>query len=67
MALYSVFLGIGQLGGGLAGGSFAQAWSLDGLVYLNAILVAIAILAVLRLSVQERAFSPKLARLGFAA
>ncbi|MFI5269328.1 MAG: MFS transporter, partial [Chloroflexota bacterium] len=53
MALYSVFLGIGQLGGGLAGGSFAQAWSLDGLVYLNAILVAIAILAVLRLSVQE--------------
>ena len=40
MGLYSVLLGAGQLLGGWAGGFFAQAWAVDGLILLTVLLAA---------------------------
>jgi MFS family permease len=49
MGLYSVMLGLGQLIGGALGGPFAQAWGVDGLILLTALLgsAALLVLAVL--------------------
>lgn len=47
MGLYSLFLGVGEVVGGTAGGRFAQAWGIDGLIFLTLILAAIAMVAVL--------------------
>ncbi|MBI2886116.1 MAG: MFS transporter [Chloroflexi bacterium] len=38
MGLYSVFLGVGQLLGGWLGGFFAEAWGVDGLILVTALL-----------------------------
>ncbi len=43
MGLYSVLIGGGQLIGSWAGGYFASAWAVDGLVYLTAILGGLAL------------------------
>lgn len=43
MGLYSVLIGGGQLIGGWAGGFFAKAWAVDGLVYLTALLGLLAL------------------------
>jgi len=47
MGLYSVLIGGGQLIGGWAGGFFANAWAVDGLVYLTALLGLLALAGLL--------------------
>jgi len=54
MGLYSVFLGAGELIGGLAGGPFAEAWGFDGLIYLTLGLATLATVSVLAVRRRER-------------
>jgi len=62
MGLYSIFLSIGEVTGGVAGGPFAQAWGLDGMVFLTVILAAAATLTVVLLRRTDARFpSPALA------
>lgn len=42
MGLYSMLLGLGQLSGGWFGGFFAEAWAVDGLIFLTVLLGATA-------------------------
>jgi MFS family permease len=49
MGLYSVFLGLGQIVGSIAGGVAAQAAGLDGIFVASLILLAIAFLPISRL------------------
>jgi MFS family permease len=55
MGLYSIFLGVGQLMGNGLGGVFARLWGFDGLVYLTALLAAVALGSLLALFRQEKA------------
>jgi MFS family permease len=54
MGLYSVMLGLGQLGGSALGSPFAELWGVDGLILLTAILVTGSLLTVLGLRHYER-------------
>jgi MFS family permease len=54
MGLYSVFLGIGQVIGTTAGGFFATAAGIDGLLLLSGILGAIMFLTLVALRKQEQ-------------
>ncbi len=54
MGLYSVFLGLGQMLGNGLGGVFARDFGFDGLIYLTAILAAVALVSLLWLFKQER-------------
>ena len=54
MGLYSVFLGLGQLLGNSLGGLFAEQWGFDGLIYLTALLGAVALISLLSLFYWER-------------
>ncbi|HEY8692077.1 MAG TPA: MFS transporter, partial [Chloroflexota bacterium] len=49
MGLYSIFLSVGEVTGGVAGGPFAQAWGLDGMIFLTVILAAAATITVVLL------------------
>jgi predicted MFS family arabinose efflux permease len=49
MGLYSVFLGVGQLLGAMAGGYFAQRSGIDGLLWLSAAFGIITLLSLLLL------------------
>jgi MFS family permease len=49
MGLYSIFLSIGEVTGGVAGGPFAQAWGLDGMVVLTLILAGASMITVVLL------------------
>jgi MFS family permease len=53
MGLYSVFLGLGQVVGAILGGFFASWKGIDGLLVATAILLAIGIVALLRLRGME--------------
>jgi predicted MFS family arabinose efflux permease len=54
MGLYSVMLGLGQLGGSALGSPFAELWGVDGLILLTAILGTGSLLTVLGLRRYER-------------
>jgi predicted MFS family arabinose efflux permease len=47
MGLYSLFLGVGEVIGGVLGGRFAEVWGLDGLIFATVILVLIAFASIL--------------------
>src|SRR5712692_10067929 len=49
MGLYSIVLSVGEVSGGVLGGLFAQAWGLDGMIFLTLILAAAAMVTVLLL------------------
>jgi MFS family permease len=49
MGLYSIFLSVGEVAGGVAGGPFAQAWGLDGMIFLTLILAGASMVTVLLL------------------
>lgn len=49
MGLYSVILSIGGVVGGVAGGPFAQAWGLDGMIGLTVVLASASMATVLLL------------------
>ncbi len=49
MGLYSVFLSIGEVTGGAAGGSFAHAWGIDGMIFLTLLLGTAALSTVVLL------------------
>ncbi|MFI5269327.1 MAG: hypothetical protein ACHQ7M_18280, partial [Chloroflexota bacterium] len=49
MGLYSIFLSVGEVTGGVAGGPFAQAWGLDGMIFLTVILAGASMLTVVLL------------------
>ncbi len=53
MGLYSVFLGLGQIIGSIAGGFAAQVAGLDGIFVASFILLAIAVLPIRRLRLYE--------------
>jgi MFS family permease len=53
MGLYSVFLGIGQIIGGLAGGAGADVAGIDGLIVVSVCLLLIAIVPLGRLRASE--------------
>ena len=53
MGLYSVFLGLGQILGSLAGGAAAQVAGLDGIFLASLVLLAVAIVPIRRLSRYE--------------
>jgi predicted MFS family arabinose efflux permease len=54
MGLYSIFLGLGQIIGNGLGGVFANRAGFDGLIYMTALLVSVALLSLLWLFWQER-------------
>lgn len=54
MGLYSVFLGVGQIVGSLAGGVAADARGIDGLLLATLVLLAVALLPLWRLRAYER-------------
>jgi MFS family permease len=58
MGLYSIFLSAGEIGGGVAGGPFAQAWGLDGMIGLTLGLTAAAAATILLLRRSERTHPP---------
>jgi MFS family permease len=49
MGMYSVFLGLGQIGGSLLGGVAAQRAGLDGVFMVSFVLLAVAVLPITRL------------------
>ena len=49
MGLYSVFLGVGQIGGALIGGVLAQWQGMDGLLVGTAAILALALIPLARL------------------
>lgn len=49
MGLYSIFLSLGEVGGGVAGGPFAQMWGMDGMIFLTLILAGASMVTVLLL------------------
>ncbi|MHB8892415.1 MAG: MFS transporter [Candidatus Limnocylindrales bacterium] len=53
MGLYSVFLGLGQILGSVAGGAAAQVAGLDGIFLASLVLLAVAIVPIRRLSRYE--------------
>jgi MFS family permease len=61
LGLYSVFLGVGQLIGGAAGGFFAEWRSVDGMLVLTAIFGGIAALGIISLLRWEKSPGPVVA------
>jgi predicted MFS family arabinose efflux permease len=49
MGLYSVFLGVGQIGGALIGGLAADAYGMDGLLVGTGVILAVALIPLQRL------------------
>jgi MFS family permease len=58
MGLYSIFLSAGEIGGGAAGGPFAQAWGMDGMIGLTLALATAAAATVLLLRDREARHPP---------
>ena len=58
MGLYSVFLGIGQITGGLVGGVAADARGIDGLLVATLVLLVVAVLPLVRLRAYEHLTHP---------
>jgi MFS family permease len=54
MGLYSIFLGLGQILGNGLGGLFTHSFGFDGLIYLTALLAAVALFSLLWLFRQEK-------------
>jgi MFS family permease len=53
MGLYSIFLSVGAVVGGVAGGPFAQRWGLDGIIFMTIVLSTLSLVTVLRLRRHE--------------
>ncbi len=49
MGLYSIILSVGAVTGGVAGGPFAQAWGLDGMIFLTLMLAVAAMVTMVLL------------------
>ncbi|MEW5991156.1 MAG: MFS transporter [Chloroflexota bacterium] len=58
MGLYSVFLGIGQIGGSLIAGGVATAAGLDGILLASVVLLALAVVPLLALRRHEHFLGP---------
>jgi MFS family permease len=58
MGLYSVFLGVGQIGGSLIGGVAASLLGLDGILIASVVLLALAIVPLLGLRRHEHFLGP---------
>jgi predicted MFS family arabinose efflux permease len=54
MGLYSVFLGLGQVSGGVSGGPIAQTWGLNGMSAVSIALLAIAWVSVSAIARRDR-------------
>jgi MFS family permease len=61
MGLYSVFLGLGQIGGSLVGGVAANALGFDGILTASVILLGFAVVPLIRLRRYEHALGPGVA------
>jgi MFS family permease len=58
MGLYSVFLGLGQIGGSLIGGLAASALGFDGILVASVILLLVAVVPLMRLREYEHFLGP---------
>jgi len=58
MGLYSVFLGIGQIGGSLIAGGVATAAGLDGILLASVVLLSLAVIPLLALRRHEHFLGP---------
>ncbi len=56
MGLYSVILSVGGVLGGVVGGRFAQAWGVDGMILLTALLASASMITVLMLRRSDARF-----------
>lgn len=67
MGLYSVFLGLGQIIGSIAGGVAAQEWGLDGIFAASLVLLAVALVPLRHLSRYEHHVGSPASHAGSAA
>ncbi len=59
MGLYSIFLSVGAVVGGVVGGPFAQRWGLDGMIFVTVLLSTVSLVTVLRLRSHEVVGAPQ--------